>query len=153
MAEGQGGYRRPSNPAPVSGPGAMSQRTDTGQGARYMAGGEYGEGQEMMDLQTSAPMSSGPSSRQPRPSRGRGGAPQGPPVTPLFAPTERPDEPVTAGAPFGPGPGPDEMVQNAQPINNLEVVTRYLPVLRQVATHEGVPDRFRALVQYLQGSM
>jgi hypothetical protein len=60
---------------------------------------------------------------------------------------------VTAGAPFGPGPGPDEMVQNAQPINNLEVVTRYLPVLRQVATHEGVPDRFRALVQYLQGSM
>jgi hypothetical protein len=28
------------------------------------------------------------------------------PPTPLFAPTERPDEPITAGAPFGPGPGP-----------------------------------------------
>jgi hypothetical protein len=106
MAEGQGGYRRPSNPAPVSGPGAMSQRTDTGQGARYMAGGEYGEGQEMMDLQTSAPMSKAP---EVRPSRGRAAqvpAPQGPGVTPLFAPTERPDEPITAGAPFGPGPGP-----------------------------------------------
>jgi hypothetical protein len=30
----------------------------------------------------------------------------GPAPTPLFAPTERPDEPITAGAPFGPGPGP-----------------------------------------------
>lgn len=105
MAEGQGGYRRPSNPAPVSGPGAMSKRTD-GQGAKYMAGGEYGEGQEMMDLQTSAPMSKAP---EMRPSRGRAAqapAPQGSGVTPLFAPTERPNEPITAGAPFGPGPNP-----------------------------------------------
>lgn len=106
MAEQQGGYRRPSNPAPVSGPGALSQRTD-GQGARYMAGGQYGEGQEMMDLQTSAPMSKAPAQprmRQPR--SGRQVAEEGMQVTPLFAPTERPDEPITAGAPFGPGPGP-----------------------------------------------
>ena len=107
MAEGRGGYRQPSNPAPVSGPGALSQRTD-GQGARYMAGGEYGEGQEMMDLQTSAPMSQAPS---PTP-RGRApraqAAPEGARPTPLFAPTERPDEPITAGAPFGPGPGPSQ---------------------------------------------
>jgi hypothetical protein len=27
-------------------------------------------------------------------------------MTPLFAPTQRPDEPLTAGAPFGDGPGP-----------------------------------------------
>ena len=106
MAEQQGGYRRPSSPAPVSGPGALSRRTD-GQGARYMAGGEYGEGQEMMDLQTSAPMSKAPA--PPRPSRSRSArqvVDDGMQVTPLFAPTERPDEPVTAGAPFGPGPGP-----------------------------------------------
>ena len=64
MAEQQGGYRRPSSPAPVSGPGALSRRTD-GQGARYMAGGEYGEGQEMMELQTSAPMSQAPSAPRP----------------------------------------------------------------------------------------
>jgi hypothetical protein len=106
MAEQQGGYRRPSNPAPVSGPGALSRRTD-GQGARYMAGGEYGEGQEMMDLQTSAPMSKAPEQprmRQPRSSRQV--VEEGMRPTPLFAPTERPDEPITAGAPFGPGPGP-----------------------------------------------
>ena len=28
-------------------------------------------------------------------------------LTPLDAPTQRPDEPVTAGAPVGPGPGPE----------------------------------------------
>lgn len=106
MAEQRGGYRQPSNPAPVSGPGALSQRTD-GQGARYMSGGPYGEGQEMMDLQTSAPMSKSapqPRMRQPRPAREV--VSEGMGVTPLFAPTERPGEPITAGAPFGPGPGP-----------------------------------------------
>lgn len=113
MADQQGGYRRPSNPAPVSGPGALSQRTD-GQGARYMAGGQYGEGQEMMDLQTSAPMSKAPAQprmRQPR--SGRQVAEEGMQVTPLFAPTERPDEPITAGAPFGPGPGPSNSSASA----------------------------------------
>jgi hypothetical protein len=111
MAEQQGGYRRPSSPAPVSGPGALSQRTD-GQGAKYMAGGEYGEGQEMMDLQTSAPMSKAPEQQRMRqPRSGRQVVEEGMRPTPLFAPTERPDEPITAGAPFGPGLGPSTMTQ------------------------------------------
>ena len=106
MAEGRGGYRQPSNPAPVSGPGSLSRRTD-GQGARYMAGGEYGEGQEMMDLQTSAPMAkTETAAARPRARAGRQAAPEMARPTPLFAPSERPDEPITAGAPFGPGPGP-----------------------------------------------
>ena len=125
MAEQQGGYRRPSSPAPVSGPGALSRRTD-GQGARYMAGGEYGEGQEMMDLQTSAPMSKAPAA--PRPSRSRGAGQiveEGMRPTPLFAPTERPDEPITAGAPFGPGPGP---AMSAQPARTVaESIAKFLP--------------------------
>lgn len=154
MAEQQGGYRRPSRPAPVSGPGAMSKRTD-GQGPRYMAGGEYGEGQEMMELQNSAPMSK-TDSRAPRP---RGGAAARPmpmmneseQVTPLFSPTARPGEPITAGAPFGDGPGPMEDPFQAKP-NNLEVVLKYLPSIREAASHEGAPDRFRALVRYLQGA-
>ena len=125
MAEQQGGYRRPSNPAPVSGPGALSQRTD-GQGAKYMAGGQYGEGQEMMDLQTSAPMSKAPAQprmRQPR--SGRQVVEEGMSPTPLFAPTERPDEPITAGAPFGPGPGPTQSSQPAQTV--AESIAKFLP--------------------------
>jgi hypothetical protein len=105
MANGHGGQRRPSNPAPVSGPGALSRRTD-GQGPKYISGGQYGEGQEMMDLQASAPMSE-TKTRAPRMSAGKTAtAPPPAQVTPLFAPTQRPDEPITAGAPFGPGPGP-----------------------------------------------
>jgi hypothetical protein len=32
-----------------------------------------------------------------------------PSVTPLTAPTERPDEPLTAGMDFGPGPGSEAL--------------------------------------------
>lgn len=123
MAEGHGGMRRPASPAPVSGPGALSQRTD-GQGARYIAGGEYGEGQEMMDLQTSAPMSKAPAAPRPRTGRQVVSEEMAPP-TPLFAPTERPDEPITAGAPFGPGPGPTQSSQPAQTV--AESIARFLP--------------------------
>ena len=50
-------------------------------------------------------------SRAAEQSRVPGQPPQTPPIEPgglpdLFAPTTRPDEPVTAGMPFGPGPGP-----------------------------------------------
>lgn len=148
MAEQQGGYRRPSSPAPVSGPGALSRRTD-GQGARYMAGGEYGEGQEMMDLQTSAPMSKAPAA--PRPSRSRGAGQivqEEMRPTPLFAPTERPEEPLTAGAPFGPGPGPRQQPPAAA-MN--ETIRRYLPVLEAATQWPDTPENFKALVRYLQG--
>ena len=123
MAEGHGGMRRPSNPAPVSGPGALSRRTD-GQGARYMAGGEYGEGQEMMDLQTSAPMAQAPATPRPRTGRQVVSEEMAPP-TPLFAPTERPDEPITAGAPFGPGPGPTARTPMSSLAGTLEKLLPY----------------------------
>jgi hypothetical protein len=123
MAEGHGGMRRPSNPAPVSGPGALSRRTD-GQGAKYVAGGEYGEGQEMMDLQTSAPMSKAPAAPRPRTGRQVVSEEMAPP-TPLFAPTERPDEPITAGAPFGPGPGPTARTPMSSLAGTLEKLLPY----------------------------
>lgn len=151
MAEQQGGYRRPSNPAPVSGPGALSRRTD-GQGARYIPGGEYGEGQEMMDLQTSAPMAK--SSDQPRMRQGRPGrqiVEEGMRPTPLFAPTERPDEPITAGAPFGPGPGPAPGPSGPAPAAQSPIVAKYLPYLEEATRWPDTPDTFKSLVRYLQG--
>ena len=97
MADNRGGYRKPENPAPVSGPGALSQRTDGGptQGAKYMSGMPYG--QNTMDQQTAAPMAAA----QP--------APQMEMPTPLMAPTSRPDEPITAGINRGEGPGSEVM--------------------------------------------
>ena len=57
-------------PAMFSGPGAMSQRTDGGpaskQAQRYISGmPNYGDGQQLMDLQASAPMASTPGPKAP----------------------------------------------------------------------------------------
>lgn len=107
MAEQHGGYRRPSAPAPVSMPGALSRRTDGGpaQTTVPMTGMGYGENADYNDIQSSAPLAAAPSVSN---TRARKSSPTGSGVAavPLFAPTAFPDEPVTAGAPFGPGPGP-----------------------------------------------
>lgn len=92
MAE-QGGYREPSNPAPVSGPGALSQRTDGGptQGAKYIPGLPYGQGQETYNNQVAAPM------------QGNTFAQEMP--TELLALSSRPNEAVTSGIDLGAGAG------------------------------------------------
>jgi hypothetical protein len=101
-----------AKPAMISGPGAMSQRTDGGpaskQAIRYISGmPNYGDGQELANLQAAAPMSaSGTPASQP--AQVSGGEPaQQSQVIPIDAPTQRPGEPVTAGAASGPGPGPE----------------------------------------------
>jgi len=106
VANGHGGYRKPNNPAPVSGPGALSKRTDGGPSQPVMdvGGFEYGGRQDFADIQGGAPMAATDYSAAPTP----------PP--PLFSPTQRPDEPITAGAPVGPGPGPAEAPQARGPL-------------------------------------
>ena len=98
----QGGYRKPENPAPSSGPGALSQRTDGGpsQAAKYIPGLPYGEGQATYAQQTAAPMAAA----EPAPA-----APTLPPMLSLNDPTQRPDEPLTAGLDIGEGPGSEVM--------------------------------------------
>lgn len=93
----QGGYQAPSNPASVSGPGALSQRTDGGptQGAKYISGLPYGQGQETYANQVAAPMQ-GNSYAQEMP-------------TELFAPSSRPNEPIQSGIDIGPGAGSEAL--------------------------------------------
>lgn len=93
-----GGYRRPRNPAAVSGPGKHSRRTDGGPGTtlkqavRYMQGDEYGESKELNDLASSADLAAAPGTQDaPHPESVEPRNPQ------LLDPTARPDEPVTAG--------------------------------------------------------
>ena len=64
---------QPAKPAVVSLPGRLSSRTDGGvaskQAQRYIAGmPNYGDGQEMMDLQSMAPMAATPSPKAATPS-------------------------------------------------------------------------------------
>lgn len=118
MANGRGGYRQPSNPAPVSGPGALSKRTDGGategmtQAPKYMAGMRYGMGGNM-EQQSGAPMQGSdiPSMQSP--------------IVPLTAPTSRPEEPITAGSDFGAGPGSEALMNMPSPqINITNVLSR-----------------------------
>ena len=156
MAE-QGGYRKPSNPAPVSGPGSLSQRTDGGPGqpVREVPAAYYGERQEMRDIQGGATMAQGsmPAGSPVMPSNGSTppSAPTSPgaPPTGLTAPTERPDEPVTAGATRGPGPGPSDMGQD-QILEDNKRLLEYLPaIMRQAEAPESGPQ-IKMLAQYLR---
>jgi len=83
----------PSNPAPVSGPGALSKRTDGGptQAATYIPGLPYGQGQQTYSNQVAAPL------------QGNQYAQEMP--TELLAPTSRPNEAITSGIDLGAGPG------------------------------------------------
>lgn len=101
IAGQHGGYRRPGNPASVSGPGALAKRTD-GTPAIGSAGGEdYGEAQALKDLQRQSPTQSVSAGGNPG---GGGGGMAMPAPTPFDAPSTS-DTPVTDGAALGDGAG------------------------------------------------
>ena len=108
--DNRGGYRKPENPAPVSGPGALSQRTDGGptQPAMYISGLPYGEGQATYNQQTSAPMAGNPISSLVQEE-----------LIPFDAPSRRPDEPITSGVDVGPGFGSEAMAPLPNTTPNL----------------------------------
>lgn len=104
-----------AGPPPVSGPGAMSRRTDRSpsQKIRELPDAAYGEAKEYKLLQQQAPLANDPSASGPgmsstAPSPAVNSNPLSQ-VIPFSAPTQRPDEPVTAGAVGGPGPGPEAL--------------------------------------------
>jgi len=105
MAENRGGFRPTApqnNPANISAVGGAGQSGT--QPARYISGMPYGQGQETMTQQQSAPMAG--------PNQAEASSPLDAmmaPVTPLTAPTERPNEPLTAGMDFGAGPGSEAL--------------------------------------------
>lgn len=103
MARSQrGGYQKPSKPAATSGPGALSQRTDGG--SMEFQGLPHGDNKAINDLAASAPLAQagapGAAGAAPRRATPQ---PQGPDG--IFGPTERPDEPLTAGVDWGAGAG------------------------------------------------
>jgi len=92
-----------------SGPGKYSTRTDK----LSLGSTSYGEGQETSALNTAAAKSKTRGSAD-----NVGGRPANPvaqaPVTSLYAPTERPDEPVTTGIAMGDGAGPEALTMQSQ---------------------------------------
>lgn len=121
---------------------AYPNRTDLAQNktlpVKAAPGQVYGQAAAQEQAQKAVPMGPpGASSAPP-------GAPQGPPMAALQSspippgafgdihrPTERPLEPVTAGAALGPGPGPEALGPGVQPNGNVS------SLLQQAATSTG----------------
>lgn len=108
----RGGKRTPRKPAAVSGPGALSARTDGGPGQMGVGLG-YGENKAVNDLQSAAPVQSTGGGGQSAPRSGRGTSPM--PQNGIFGPTDRPGEPLTAGIDYGPGPGAERQMLDDDP--------------------------------------
>lgn len=76
----------------------------------------YGSGVALQNDQRQIPMAPSPGGPAP------GGPQAAPPIPPgafgpIDRPTERPNEPISHGAPFGPGPGPEALPSAAQMTN------------------------------------
>ena len=106
----------------VSGPGKFSVRTD------LPASQNYGDRKAMQEQIAGAPTARTADVR---------GLPTGqvqaaaqaaqPPVTELYAPTQRPNEPITSGVAVGPGPGPEVMGYNGQSEKLSDILSQMLP--------------------------
>ena len=108
--------------AGAAGPGKFSKRTDM-----TLPSASYGEGVETAAIQAGAPMATTPDVR-PMSRSEQGIAPsQLARVTPLFAPTERPDEPITAGIALGEGPGPEILGMNTVRERQSDILAKLLP--------------------------
>lgn len=148
----RGGYQAPSRPAPVSGPGALSKRTDggAGQAQRQLGNAAYGEQKEFDQIQGGAKMNAAPDAGAQAGQQAR----QMPPITGLGEPTQRPDEPVTAGSPSGPGGGPESIGVSSsfKEQNQLDArkIAEYLPSLERAANQPGVPPSFVRFVKYVR---
>lgn len=123
-----------------AGPGKFSTRTDNLQ----MGSTAYGEGVETQAIKSGAPLSKTPDVRPARAGDVREAASQGP-ITELFAPSQRPNEPITAGIDMGAGPGSNALMISRPTVKLSDSLAQMLPydttgeiaVLYQTALSQG----------------
>ena len=113
----------PMNPlAGVSGPGKYSVRTDK----LDMGSTAYSEGKQTEEILSGAPLAKTADVRPEQAAVIREAAIQEP-VTPLFAPSQRPDEPITAGVDIGAGVGSDALMFRKTTEKLSDTLAKMLP--------------------------
>jgi hypothetical protein len=105
-----------------AGPGKYSTRTDNLQ----MGSTAYGEGVETQAIKSGAPLSKTADVRPARAGDVREAAAQAP-LTGLYAPTERPNEPITSGIDRGPGPGSSSLMMSKSSEKLSDILAKMLP--------------------------
>jgi hypothetical protein len=150
MAGEHGGYRRPAKPAPASGPGALSRRTDGAPAKMPLPDAQYGEGADFQEVQSGAslggapPGSSLPAAPGPNPAS----------VVSIGAPSAQPDTPVTDGAEFGAGSGVEALglPENLDRMDAQDL-RKYLPVLLKIAERSDTPPGTKYFVRRLLANL
>ena len=75
-------------------------------------------------------------------------------LTALDAPSERPDEPITAGLPMGAGPGPEALgMRPGGPTLDMTQLARYLPALEHMQSMPGISRKTRNLIRLLRAAV
>lgn len=146
-AGGRGGYQRPSNPAPVSGPGPLSRRTDGGPGGqpvRTPTGLPYGEAGELTQAQRGAPLAESPGGGD------FAAAVSAEPMIGFGEGTTEPGTPVTAGAALGAGPGMEALGLTPQQDQDMQRLLAWIPSLERMGNVPGASKASRNLVRYLK---
>jgi hypothetical protein len=105
-----------------AGPGKYSTRTDNLQ----MGSTAYGEGVETQAIKSGAPLAKTGDVRPARAGDVREAATQGP-VTELFAPSDRPNSPVTSGIDMGAGPGTSALMMAKSVTKTSDTLAKMLP--------------------------
>ena len=127
-----------------SGPGPYAKRTDR-QGAKRLPNAAYGEQKDFQAQQAAAPMAKSAQAPRFNPMAN---------VVPLTQPTQRPNEPVTAGVDIGPGPGSEMLGLNKSPVDSqledLSAMAKYLPLMMQFADSPQSSGTMKAFVKYLR---
>ena len=134
--------------AGAAGPGKFSKRTD-------LPSTGYGEGVETAAIKSGAPLAKSPEVRGMPSSQVRRSVER---ATPLYAPSERPNEPITAGAPIGMGPGPEVLgINQPQPteddLNFRADMQDYLPVLSYIASLPSTSPETRKAIRQLRDNL
>ena len=112
-----------TNPlAGPAGPGKFSTRTDK----LEMGSTAYGEGVETQAIKSGAPLAKTGDVRPARAGDVREAATQAP-VTELYAPSQRPDEPITAGIDMGAGPGSSALMMTKTTAKTSDALVKLLP--------------------------
>lgn len=108
----------------VSGPGKYAKRTDR------IPAASYGDQKQLADIASGAPIAKTPDTK---------GMPMGQmeaasanaasqaPVTPLFAPSQRPDEPITHGVNIGPGADASALMMRKSADKLSDALAKMLP--------------------------
>jgi hypothetical protein len=137
----------------VSGPGALSRRTDRGpaQKLRELPDADYGEQAVYQDLQKGAPLAQDPNGGLPPEAQAAQAAASQ--VIPFGEGSQQPGVPVTDGAAAGAGAGVEALGLPNQPQEDLTRLLPYLPVLEFMSGQPGSSWAMRNVVRKLKAGL